>query len=230
MTNVAPAELGLALEGEIIEQPTALEQQLALGREAAETVAAEIRRRAPHSIVMAARGSSDNAGRYAQYVFGAHNRLLVSLAAPSLFTLYGAPPSLAGTVVVGISQSGRSPDIVAVLDEARRQGALTVAVSCNDQSPLSQAAEHTLVLHSGEERAVAATKTYTTELMALAMLSVALEQNEQRWLELSRVPAAVRATLELNQSIPALGARFRSEERFAVIGRGFNFATAHESP
>lgn len=228
MSDPSHAELGLQLEQEIGEQPQALERQLTLGRAPAEAVAREIKRRNPHTIVIAARGSSDNAGRYAQYVFGAHNRMLVSLAAPSLFTLYGAPPSLAGTLVIGISQSGRPADIVAVLEEARRQNALTLAITGDDGSPLASVAELHLPLQAGAEQVVAATKTYITELMALAMVSVALEQNAARFDALARVSDAVQETLGLSATIAALGARFRGEERFVVIGRGFNFSTAHE--
>jgi glutamine---fructose-6-phosphate transaminase (isomerizing) len=225
----AASALGVELEREVREQPECVERQLSQGRDAVEALSQEIRRRAPIGIVIAARGTSDNAGRYAQYVFGANNRLLVSLAAPSLFTLYRSPPSLKGTLVFGISQSGRSPDIVAVLDEARSQGALTVAITREVASPLARAAEHCLALHTGEERAVAATKTYTAQLVTLAMLSAALEGAGARWQELAEVPAAMRAALEANlESVVQIAARFRNAERFVTIGRGFNFATAHE--
>ncbi len=147
----------------------------------------------PAIVVFAARGSSDNAARYAQYLFGTRNRLPVCLATPSLFTCYEAAPSLAGALVVGVSQSGQSPDIVAVVESGRRQGALTLTITNRPGSPLALAAEHTLPLLAGEERAVAATKTYTSELCALAMLSAALEGGEARWDELSRVPGLVRA-------------------------------------
>jgi glucosamine--fructose-6-phosphate aminotransferase (isomerizing) len=216
------------VEKEIREQPEALSRLLKEGRAEAERIAARVQAHAPRFVVIAARGSSDNAARYAQYLFGAHNRLPVCLATPSLFTFYDAPPSLAGALVVGVSQSGQSPDIVAVVESGRKQGALTLAITNRPGSPLSAAAEHTLPLLAGEERAVAATKTYTTQLCALAMLSAALEGSEARWAELSRVPDLVDRAIALNTGMDAKVARYRYAEHFAVVGRGFNYSTAFE--
>ena len=183
---------------------------------------------APRFVVIAARGSSDNAARYAQYLFGAHNRLPVCLATPSLFTFYDAAPSLAGALVIGVSQSGQSPDIVAVVESGRRQGALTLAITNRPGSPLGLAAEHTLPLLAGEERAVAATKTYTAQLCALAMLSAAVEGASLRWAELDRVPGLVEQAIALNAAVDEKVARYRYAEHFVVVGRGFNYATAFE--
>jgi glucosamine--fructose-6-phosphate aminotransferase (isomerizing) len=216
------------VEKEIREQPEALARLLTEGRGGADHIAARVRAFAPRFVVIAARGSSDNAARYAQYLFGAYNRLPVCLATPSLFTLYDAAPSLAGALVIGVSQSGQSPDIVAVLESGRRQGALTVAITNRPGSPLAVAAEHTLPLLAGEERAVAATKTYTAQLGALAMLSVALESDEARWAELSRVCGLVERAIALNAEVDGVVARYRYAEHFAVVGRGFNYSTAFE--
>jgi len=216
------------VEKEIREQPWALSRLLNDGREATEKVAARVRAFDPRLVLIAARGSSDNAARYAQYLFGAHNRLPVSLAAPSLFTCYDAPPALAGALVVGVSQSGQSPDIVAVIESGRAQGALTLAITNEPESPLGLAAEHTLALLAGEERAVAATKTYTTQLCALAMLSAALEGRADRWAELARVPALVERAIGLNSAVDQAVVRFREAGHFVVVGRGFNYATAFE--
>jgi glucosamine--fructose-6-phosphate aminotransferase (isomerizing) len=216
------------VEKEIHEQPEALERLLRDGRPGAEEVAARVRAFSPRFVVIAARGSSDNTARYAQYLFGAHNRLSVSLATPSLFTYYEAAPSLAGALVVGVSQSGQSPDIVAVVESGRRQGALTLAITNRPESPLALAAESTLPLLAGEERAVAATKTYTGQLCALAMLSAALEGGESRWAELARVPVLVERAIGLNAVLDDKVARYRYAEHFVVVGRGFNYATAFE--
>jgi len=216
------------VQKEIEEQPGALRRLLREGREPAEQVAARVRTFAPRFVVIAARGSSDNAARYAQYLFGAHNRLPVCLATPSLFTFYDAAPSLAGALVIGVSQSGQSPDIVAVVESGRRQGALTLAITNHPGSPLGLAAEHTLPLLAGEERAVAATKTYTAQLCALAMLSAAVEGDSLRWAELDRVPGLVEQAITLNAAVDAKVARYRYAEHFAVVGRGFNYATAFE--
>jgi glucosamine--fructose-6-phosphate aminotransferase (isomerizing) len=216
------------VEKEIREQPEALSRLLRDGRDAVERAAAAVREAGPRFVVIAARGSSDNAARYAQYLFGAHNRLPVCLATPSLFTYYEAAPSMAGALVLGVSQSGQSPDIVAVLDAARRQGALTLAVTNRPGSPLSAAAEHTVPLLAGEERAVAATKTYTTSLAALAMLSAALGEDAGRWEELARVPSLVEQAIGANADLEPQVSRYRYAEHFVVAGRGFNYATAFE--
>ncbi len=145
------------LQAEINEQPAALERFLAAEGETAARLAREIARRGITYLLIAARGSSDNAARYAQYLFGAGNRLPVALAAPSLYTLYAAPPRMEGALVIGISQSGRSPDIVSVIEAGRAQGRPTLAITNDPASPLARAAEWVLPLAVGEERAVAAT-------------------------------------------------------------------------
>jgi len=149
------------LQEEIQQQPEVLKRLLESRRVAVERVADAIQKHPPDFVMFAARGSSDNAARYGQYLFGAANRLPVALATPSLFTLYGQPPRLEHSLVVGISQSGQSPDIVAVLKEARLQGAQTVAITNDRESSLAEVAEHTIDLAAGAEKSVAATKTYT---------------------------------------------------------------------
>ena len=179
-------------------------------------------------MLIAARGTSDNAARYAQYVFGAYNHIQVALATPSLYTLYGTPPDLRGALVVGISQSGQSPDIVSVLTAGRAQGRPTLAITNEPNSPLAQAADWVLPLGCGVERAVAATKTYTTSLAALALLSTALSGERQHRSELAQVPEWMRQTLSnVEPQLPHVE-RYRYVGRSAVIGRGFNYATAFE--
>ena len=134
------------VDEEIREQPEALARLLDEGRQTVEMIAARAREFAPRFVVLVARGSSDNAARYAQYLFGARNGLAVALATPSLFTLYEPVPRLDGSLVLAICQSGQSPDIVAVVEEGRRQGALTVALTNDRSSPLASAAEHALPL------------------------------------------------------------------------------------
>src|SRR5450432_32196 len=215
-------------EREILEQPRVLRELLNKGRGAAEEAAIAIKKFGPHWVLIAARGSSDNAARYAQYLLGAHNRLGVALAVPSLFTLYDSPPELSRALTIGISQSGQSPDIVSVLAETRAQGGATLAVTNEPSSPLSQTSDHTLPLLAGQEKAVAATKTYTTELFALAMLSAALEGNPERWAALERVPGWVDEVIEKNSDLTAQAARFHGAQKLVVLGRGFNYSTAFE--
>ncbi len=121
---------------EIHAQPAALSLLLASEKENIQVLAQEIKKRNISYVVIAARGTSDNAGRYAQYVLGAHNGLMVALATPSLFSIYGQPPQLGNALVIGISQSGKSPDIVSVVAEARKQGALTAVLTNETASDL----------------------------------------------------------------------------------------------
>ncbi|MCL4562656.1 MAG: SIS domain-containing protein [Chloroflexi bacterium] len=179
-------------------------------------------------IVIAARGTSDNAARYAQYLFGAHNHLPVALATPSLFTLYQQPPRLAGALVIGISQSGHSPDIVAVLAEAKRQGCPTLAIVNNVTSPLAETADYVLPLHAYPEQAIAATKTYTASLGAIALFSCLLEDNPDHIRQLMEMPEKIQQTLD-NLGPPLVHVeRYRYMEQCTVIGRGYNYATAFE--
>jgi len=215
-------------EREILEQPSALERLFREGREAAEAAAASIKNFGPEWVLIAARGSSDNAARYAQYLLGAHNGLGVALAVPSLFTLYDAPPRLARALTIGISQSGQSPDIVSVLREARAQGGATLCLTNEPDSPLSNASAHTLPLLAGREFAVAATKTYTAELFALAMLSAALADDSSHWAALARVPSWIHEVIENNADLSQHAKSFRKVRKLVVLGRGFNYSTAFE--
>ena len=214
---------------EIHQQPEVLRRLLGEEEATAQALADLVHGRAIDHVVIAARGTSDNAGRYAQYVLGAMNGLSVGLAAPSLFTLYQRPPRFGNALVLGISQSGQSPDIVAVLAEARRQGALTAVLTNRPDSPLAEQGDVVLNLRAGEERAVAATKTYTAELAAVALLSVALSGAADARAALWAVPDAVATTLTMNETIAAVAPRYRYMTRCVVIGRGYNYATAFET-
>ena len=232
------------LHKEIFEQPRVLAELIEAEENNAARVAREIRRRGVRYIVIAARGTSDNAARYGQYLFGAYNRLPVGLATPSLFSIYNQPPRLEDGLIIGISQSGQSPDIVAVLEEGQRQGAPTLAVTNNPDSPLAAQADYVIPLHAGEERAVAATKTYTAQLTALALLSCTLgddpdrpstsrrgelvEPSGHRLEALRRVPLAVERVLDGEELIAEAVERYRYMETCVVLGRGYNYATAFE--
>ena len=191
-------------------------------------VAAAVRQRQIDLVLIAARGTSDHAAVYAQYVLGARNGLPVALAAPSLTSVYRRPPRLGNALVLGISQSGRSPDVVAVLVDARRQGALTVALTNEPASELARAAEHVVELEAGPERAVAATKTYVAEIALLAMLSSAISADPESAAQLRALPVALRSALETEGEVAALAAAWAGEDRCAVLARGFHYATARE--
>jgi glutamine---fructose-6-phosphate transaminase (isomerizing) len=212
---------------EIHQQPSVISELLEAESPAVTRIAQSIRGKFRY-VVIAARGTSDNAARYAQYLFGGHNQLQVALATPSLFTLYGAPPDLTGALVIGISQSGQSPDIVSVLAEGKRQGCPTLAITNDPDSPLAKAARDVIPLHAGPEYAIAATKTYTASLAALAMLSIALQPDESRTKLLNTIPEVMQTTLENLAPVISRAERYRYMEHCAVIGRGFNYATAFE--
>lgn len=218
----------MSLIEEIREQPQVLARLLERQKDPVRALARTFAEKEVHGVVLAARGTSDNAGVYAQYLWGAFNRMPVALAAPSLFSLYKRPPELKHVLVVGISQSGQSPDIVEVVAEGRRQGVPTLAIVNAPDSPLAHAAGAIVDVMAGPERAVAATKTYTAELMAIAMLSAAVEGDEERWRELAEVPALVEKALALDDEIAERAERYRFMEHCAVLGRGFNYATAFE--
>jgi glucosamine--fructose-6-phosphate aminotransferase (isomerizing) len=220
--------VGTFFEAELREQPSVLARLLEVGRPRAEAIAGRIRDRAPRFGVLAARGSSDNAARYGQYLLGIENGIVAALATPSLFTHYGARPALADALVIGISQSGQSPDIVEVVREGRRQGAFTLAVTNEAASPLAEAAEVVLTLEAGIERSVAATKTYTAQLMALAMLSAAWRGEAAAWAELEALPGQVAATIEANHATAGIAEGLREHSRLVVLGRGYNLSTAFE--
>ena len=164
----------MTLDSEIAEQPAVAARLVADGWEPVRAAIAAIGRQHVRHVVIAARGTSDHAAIYAQYVLGARNRLPVALAAPSLISMYGVAPRFEGSLIVGISQSGESPDVVGVVEAGRSQGCPTIAITNAPGSPLARAAEHVLDLRAGDEHAVGATKTYTAELLTIAMLSVAL--------------------------------------------------------
>jgi glucosamine--fructose-6-phosphate aminotransferase (isomerizing) len=222
------SQVPMSLHSEILEQPQKLRQMLQTQRQTAEKIAAAIQSRGVKYVFLAARGTSDNAGRYANYLWGAHNHLPLALATPSLFTYYDQPPRLDGALVVGVSQSGQSPDIVSVLTEGARQGCLTLAVTNAPDSPLARAADLIFDIQAGSEKAVAATKTYSAELMGLAMISAALRNQDQAWRELENVPGWIEEVLGQDDVIARAVERFRYMDQCVVLGRGYNYATAFE--
>jgi len=179
-------------------------------------------------VVIAARGTSDNAARYAQYVLGAFNKFQVALATPSLYTVYKNPPNLSDALVIGVSQSGQSPDIVSVLASAKEQGAPTICITNDVKSPLANTSDFVIPLHSGPEKAVAATKTYTASLAVFALLSLAFNKNAKHEKELLSLPDKLAGIITSAMKVVKTAERYRYMEHCVVIGRGYNYATAFE--
>jgi glutamine---fructose-6-phosphate transaminase (isomerizing) len=196
-------------------------------------VAAEVARRRPRSVMFVARGTSDHAALYGAYLTEIRLGLPVASASPSAITLYGARPDFTDTLVVGVSQSGESPDLTGVLGAARESGGLTLAVTNNASSPLARAAELAVDVAAGHERAVAATKTYTAELLALLLLIEGVRAGD------GRLPAAERAALDRLPGLAAqvladrtpeqLAQRYRFASRLVTTGRGYAYPTAREA-
>ncbi len=217
------------IEAEIREQASKAQVLLDAERENIAQIAAAIRKCDPAFVCIAARGTSDNAARYAQYLFATHAKLVVALATPSVHTLYEAPPNLSRALVIGISQSGQSDDVRRVITDADSQGALTLAITNDAGSPLAQESAHCIALHAGEEKSVAATKTYTAELVAVAALIVALTEDRTMSQQLSAIPVSMEQMIQTALAdIPRWVQRYRYMDRYAVIGRGYNYGTAFE--
>ncbi|MCA9892780.1 MAG: SIS domain-containing protein [Anaerolineae bacterium] len=218
----------MLLQQEINEQSAVLARLLKEQADNVTEIAAAIREFDPAYVLIAARGTSDNAARYAQYVLGSTVRLPVALSTPSLHTLYAAPPNLSKGLVIGISQSGQAEDVRRVLADAREQGALTLAITNFPDSPMGQTAAHHIELCAGVERSVAATKTYTAQLTVVAMLGAELANDDVLKAELAAVPVLMQATINGTGGISDWVERYRYIEQFAAIGRGFNYPTAFE--
>jgi len=216
------------VETELREQPVALERFLASETAQATRIARGLVRDDIRYLLIVSRGSSGNVARYLQYLFGTVNRLTVAFATPSLYTVYDAPPELGPAAVIGISQSGASPDVVAVVDEAKRQRRPTLAITNDPHSPLAQAADWVLPLHAGEERAVAATKTYLNSIAAVALLSSVAAADPERLRALHSAPAAVAKQIEQTLAIADRLDRYDKVESGTVVTRGVNYGTAFE--
>jgi glutamine---fructose-6-phosphate transaminase (isomerizing) len=224
--RIHPVSDTLLLE-ELSQQPQVVERLITAQREAISSAGAIARAAGVRSVLIAARGTSDNAARYAQHVFGRFLRLPVALATPSLSTLYGAGPRLERTLVLGISQSGESPDVCAVIEDAREQGQPTVALTNAPNSPLARAAESTIDIGAGAERSVAATKTYTASLAAIAALTVELCDDRALRADLESIAASMQTQLECG--IGSAAELLTGVDRCALIGRGPNYSTAFEA-
>ena len=216
------------LEHELREQPEALARLIEKQRAYAEGTRELFARSDVQYILIASRGSSSNAARYAQYLLGRAHRVPVAFATPSLFTLYEQPPRLDGALVIGISQSGKSPDVVEVVAEARRHGRPTIALTNAPSSPLGLAADGVLKLEAGSEQAVAATKTYVNSLGAVALLFATTTGDSQALVELQRVPAQLSRQLDRSWEDTAEVDRLGAVDGGTVVARGINYCTSFE--
>src|SRR5579863_9104542 len=212
---------------EIRQQPDALERTLASQLPRIERFKQRIAKRRPHLVVLAARGTSDNAALFGRYLLEVTTGIPVSLAAPSIYTLYDARLDYRDALVVAVSQSGESTDTNLVVSQARKQGALTVGITNEASSSLAKLAEHVFFVRAGKERSVAATKTYTGQVLMLYLLAYALG-GKIRPDDLARLPERAHLALRLEPAIAELSERYRFMRHAVVVGRGLNYANAFE--
>ena len=212
---------------EIRQQPATLERTLRSGIRRAERFRHTFARKRPRLIVLAARGTSDNAAQFGRYLLEITTGIPVSLAAPSVCTLYGVPLDYREALVVAISQSGESTDTNVVLEQARQQGAMTIGITNEPHSAMATLAEHVFLVRAGKERSVAATKTYTGQVLMFYLLAYALG-GKIRIRDLERLPQWAAAALRLEPEIASLSERYSFMNRAAVVGRGLNYSNAFE--
>ena len=220
------AAAGALMATEIAEQPTVLAGLLARGADLIADAAMRIAKRRPRFVLIAARGTSDHAALYAKYLVEVRLGLPAGLVSPSTMTVYGARPELSDVLFIAVSQSGGSPDLLDSLTVARDCGALTVAVTNKAGSPLAGAADIHLDVRAGAERAVAATKTYTAELLALYLLVVGAASGDVAGAD--AIPHAAAATLSF-QAATTAAQRYRFADRLVTTARGYSYPTAREA-
>ncbi len=214
---------------EILSQPSVLETLFKKEWKRIQEFADVVRKKNIQYIGFVARGTSDHATLLAKYIFETENRIPVFHFNPSIFTLYKAKLNLKNFLVLGVSQSGESTDVVAVLEKAKECGAFTCAVTNEKKSAITRAADFTFELHAGKERALAATKTYTATLYFLYLLSLALADDAPSVETMRKIPETLHTMLRVDEKIKEICQRYRYMDECAVLARGFNLATAQET-
>ncbi|MEO8648487.1 MAG: SIS domain-containing protein [Acidobacteriota bacterium] len=210
---------------EIAEQPAVLERTIAEEREKTTRLGDHLRQKDIDLIILVARGSSDNAALFGRYLLEVTTGIPVSLAAPSVFTLYNTKLKLNRALVIGVSQSGEGDDINHVLESAKQSGAFTIAITNESASAMAAIADETLLIHAGREKSVAATKTYTGQMLHFYMLSSAIGN---RRLEYHKIPEFASKALELRAEVQDIVQRYVFMENCVVVGRGLNYGNSYE--
>lgn len=211
---------------EAAEAPKRIAEQLAANAATVEQVVAQIRQRAPKFVYMVGRGSSDHAGVFAKYLIEIEIGLPVAAAAPSIASVYNKLLQLKEALVLVISQSGRSPDILAQVEMAKRSGAMVVALVNDTTSPLAEQAHYTLPLHVGAEKAVAATKSYLATLSAILQLVSVWSGNQTLQQAVQQLPQSLEQAIALPQQLNA--AALEKVAHLVVLGRGLGYAISRE--
>ena len=210
---------------EIFEQPVVLEQTINRELEKVEKIGNFLRSKDVDLIVIAARGSSDNASLFGRYLLEITTGIPVSLSAPSVYTLYDAKINLSRALVIGVSQSGEGVDINQVLEKAKNSGAFTLGITNEADSTMANIADETLLIHAGREKSVAATKTYTGQMLHFYLLAQALSENK---LSIEKIPEFSEQSLKLLPEIKKIVERYLFMENCVVVGRGLNYGNSYE--
>ncbi|WP_030560668.1 SIS domain-containing protein [Streptomyces aureocirculatus] len=218
---------GRIMSREMAEQPDVLRRLLGTGAPKIRETAARVAARSPRFVLLTARGTSDNAALYAKYLLEVRLGLPCGLTSMSTTTAYGAKPDLRGVLVITVSQSGGSPDLVASTQAAREAGALTLAVTNNPDSPLAAVSEHHIDILAGPEKALPATKTYTASLLALYLFVEGLCDGDGA--AARPLPGLAADLLARQQEVRTLAARYRFAERMVITSRGYGYPTAKEA-
>lgn len=217
------------LEKEIREQPKALKNVIEANLPVIREVVKKAKANGVNGIYFAARGTSDHACIYAQYLFGIFAGLPCALGTPSIFTKYGAHINLAGMLVVGVSQSGKAEDVIAVLESAKNDGAITVAITNDTESAMAKIADYHLFCGCGHERSIAATKTFTCQAAILATLAAIWGENDELLNDLRGVSAKAQELIETKyDDIMAFAEKYRNIPGAITLGRGVSYAIALE--
>ena len=219
---------GLLMAAEIAEQPEALARLLVDEQlERARWLASTVRERSPRFVLLAARGTSDHAALYAKYLVEVSLGLPAGLASPSTMTAYGARPDLSDVLLLTVSQSGGSPDLLETVRTARSGGATTLSVTNDPDSALAHDSELHFDIQAGPELAVAATKSYSAQLLALWLVVEMFRGGDGSAAHV--LPAAAQALIDRRSEVADLAARYRFTDRVVTTGRGYSYPTAREA-
>ncbi len=212
---------------EIAQQPFVLEKTIKAESKKLSKIGKFLQNRDIDLIVLVARGSSDNAALFGRYLLETTCGIPVSLSAPSVHTLYKAKLKLDRALVIGVSQSGEGSDINQVLTNAKKSGAFTLGITNNGASQITKTADETLLIQTGKEKSIAATKTYTGQMLHFYLLANALLDKSKR-IELEKIPQFADDALKLNSQVKEIAQRYSFMENCVVVGRGLNYGNSFE--
>jgi glucosamine--fructose-6-phosphate aminotransferase (isomerizing) len=215
-------------ESDIYSQPEVIRKMVADNSNSIADLAQYVRSKSPRFVLIAARGTSDNAAVYAKYLFGALNKTPVGLAMPSLYSLYQQPPDMRGGVVIGISQSGQTPDVLSIIEEAKKQKVPNLSITNEVASPIAKLADHAIILSAGKEMSVPASKTYTAQMVALAQIAAHWSGDQQYLDDLSRLSGLIEEVLTQHENVITVAKAFGHKDHLIVVGRGMNHCTTAE--